>query len=484
MPDDPKKLYFLDSLRGVAILLVLLVHSGGLVELFGTKLAFANLGQRGVQLFYEVSAFSLLYSFYSRKESSWKAFFIRRFFRIAPLFYLSIIANWVWTVFILKQPPLSLAAYGAGFLFLFGFHPATINAVAPAGWSVAVESTFYVLFPLLVLAIRNLGSALFVAAVSALGCFVICYDLPVYTLTALPGEYIHFLWFPIEFPVFCFGFVAFFWWRDLFLADPDQLTFRPRLDRPALRKFASLGFLAVAGWLIYASFPVSNYRLYLNSLSFIFLILGLALHPWWLLVNPVIRFIGRMSFSIYLVHPYLSPFVSFVVDALERKYSLALYNHGLGLLVSFIAYLGGSLLISLITYPLVEARGIAFGKNLIDRLGLRPQPGPDSSRKTIMPDMESSADLSKLQAKLRMCYTLWILSLAAVIVTVFAYRKANPETADKSVAQYRGEISAYRTQVETLSAELLQNQRALKSAQKDLEQAINEVRKSQARPPG
>jgi len=32
-------------------------------------------------------------------------------------------------------------------LFVHGFHPQTINSVVPGGWSIAVEMTFYAVFP-------------------------------------------------------------------------------------------------------------------------------------------------------------------------------------------------------------------------------------------------------------------------------------------------------------------------------------------------
>jgi peptidoglycan/LPS O-acetylase OafA/YrhL len=34
-------------------------------------------------------------------------------------------------------------------LFVHGFHPQSINSVAPGGWSIAIEMTFYAVFPLL-----------------------------------------------------------------------------------------------------------------------------------------------------------------------------------------------------------------------------------------------------------------------------------------------------------------------------------------------
>ena len=52
-------------------------------------------GQRGVQLFYMISAFTLYLSLDGRRteQHPWTNYFLRRFFRIAPLFYLVIVAN-------------------------------------------------------------------------------------------------------------------------------------------------------------------------------------------------------------------------------------------------------------------------------------------------------------------------------------------------------------------------------------------------------
>ena len=51
----------------------------------------ANKGKYGVQLFFIASAFTLFLSRHRRSEVGNKNFFIRRFFRIAPMYYLGII---------------------------------------------------------------------------------------------------------------------------------------------------------------------------------------------------------------------------------------------------------------------------------------------------------------------------------------------------------------------------------------------------------
>ena len=102
---DPKKFDYIDALRGITILLVLLHHMPQEWQsmqvylgesLFTAYDALITYSAHGVQLFYIVSAFTLYHSLFSRKESFARIkFFPRRFFRIAPLlyFYLVLIAG-------------------------------------------------------------------------------------------------------------------------------------------------------------------------------------------------------------------------------------------------------------------------------------------------------------------------------------------------------------------------------------------------------
>jgi peptidoglycan/LPS O-acetylase OafA/YrhL len=371
-----KKFQFLDSARGIAVLLVLLVHSGAVCELFGTKNAVATFGQRGVQLFYEVSAFSLLYSVGARHEASWRAFFIRRFFRVAPLFYLSMLANWVATVGIGKGAPLSAGAYLSGVLFLFGFHPETINAVAPAGWSVAVETTFYALFPVLAYVIRDLRRATAAACVTTLACFFLCYHAHAVAFHRLPSEYVEFLWFPAELPVFCMGFVAYYGWRDLVPSDRSVLRTFCLPDQPPAKAAMSGLLMCASLGILSLSFPSSNYSLYIDSFALLLFLLALAVWPWRLFVNPLTAWIGRLSYSIYLVHPYLRSAVSSTLEWLSLHHSIPVYGSYLGLLLTLALFLGGSLLVAAVTYSFVEKPGIRLGKWLIQRCRLSAPRAP------------------------------------------------------------------------------------------------------------
>ena len=92
-PNSPKKLDGLDHLRALAISFVFLFHyfilSNGQPEMVAN---FAKFGWTGVDLFFVLSGFlitSQLFPQIKRKQNiSFKLFFLKRFFRIMPAFWL------------------------------------------------------------------------------------------------------------------------------------------------------------------------------------------------------------------------------------------------------------------------------------------------------------------------------------------------------------------------------------------------------------
>src|SRR4030088_3596129 len=86
-----KKYNWIDFGRGIAILLVIMVHTGQSFASSNLLRSFTESGMMGVQLFFILSAITLFNSYNNRYEKDGtdrnKYFFIRRFFRIAPLYY-------------------------------------------------------------------------------------------------------------------------------------------------------------------------------------------------------------------------------------------------------------------------------------------------------------------------------------------------------------------------------------------------------------
>src|SRR6187402_3310869 len=144
----PAKYAYIDATRGLAILLVIATHH---LQAVATTYPLTDLGRSlsdfcrlGVQLFFVASAYTLCLSMDRRSDELHPllAFYIRRFFRIAPLYYLAVllyalIGRGTYT-------PLSI---GSNILFFHGFVKSAFNDVVPGGWSISAEMIFYLWFP-------------------------------------------------------------------------------------------------------------------------------------------------------------------------------------------------------------------------------------------------------------------------------------------------------------------------------------------------
>ena len=146
------RVFGLDLLRAAAILSVICAH--GFVVLyphFGSVLGFfGHGGFYGVELFFVLSGFLIgqiliRQGLALEQVASVAVFYVRRWFRTLPLFFLFLPIN-VWLEFQFRQHHVGLAeALEHGFFLrnLTGFH----MSFFPESWSLAIEEWFYLLFP-------------------------------------------------------------------------------------------------------------------------------------------------------------------------------------------------------------------------------------------------------------------------------------------------------------------------------------------------
>lgn len=148
------KLSYIDVLRGIAVLLVISVHHGLVFRELALIQSVSGFGQMGVQLFFVASAYTLCLSASRRAEPA-RNFYLRRFFRIAPLYYFAIvlyaIVAYMQASFggVDRTNDYSLLNIASNILFLHGLVPSANNSIVPGGWSIATEMMFYAIFPLL-----------------------------------------------------------------------------------------------------------------------------------------------------------------------------------------------------------------------------------------------------------------------------------------------------------------------------------------------
>ncbi|MDP9229972.1 MAG: acyltransferase [Bacteroidota bacterium] len=147
----------LDGLRGFAILLVVLYHNFGFIP-------FLNYGWLGVDLFFVLSGFLITEILLNSRNTKnyFKNFYVRRILRIFPLYYLVLIFFLI--IFpVIKNFPLDLRFYTQNQLWywiylqnwVFTFNYDGKGAALNHFWSLAVEEQYYLVWPFIVLLIRN-----------------------------------------------------------------------------------------------------------------------------------------------------------------------------------------------------------------------------------------------------------------------------------------------------------------------------------------
>lgn len=120
--------------------------------------AFLYFGRYGVTLFFVLSGFLLFLPFAKALlfENTWpsiRRFYLRRVFRILPAYFLSLIL----IVLLFQQrylQPQHWNELGLFFVFLMDTSHATFKQLNAPFWTLAIEWQYYMLLPLLVLAIR------------------------------------------------------------------------------------------------------------------------------------------------------------------------------------------------------------------------------------------------------------------------------------------------------------------------------------------
>jgi len=367
---EMERLAFVDALRGWAILAVLAVHTtmfttSALPPHFGSVVA---QGPRGVQLFYVVSAFTLFLSLARRKEREQRPirnFFIRRFFRIAPMFYVAL-------VLFLKRdglgprywlgdaPGLSAGNTLANVFFVNGWSPYTINSIVPIGWSVAIEMMFYLTLPFLFRMVKDLRAALWLTLGALIGS-VLLNQIMIRMLPPIGGPELWrnflFMWLPSQAPVFCLGIVLYFCWQNLDAGGRELGVW-----------FLWAGILsaAIACFGGYSFLPGH----FVFGIAFVLLALGLAARRSIFWVNPITKLVGKASYSFYLTHLLVLPFCA---KALNEIYNRAgVYWPGLTeYFLLWITAALASFCAAWLCYSLIERPGIEFGRRWIQRLEAR-----------------------------------------------------------------------------------------------------------------
>lgn len=347
-PTTPLHLPRLDVLRGIAILMVLGLHSYGSIfgwndlnwsDIFTGTVDFPGwtrilcypltLGRDGVALFFVLSGYVIHLSFLKNANFTWLNYMSRRFWRIYPPYLVILIALALWqhrlrtSDFILHTALLHNLSYRHFFSFNGSF------------WSIAIEAQLYCLYPLAIF-FKNKGGRnlmMIIGIVSSLAWIVKLflmkdyYGIPANPIVLWPS-----------------------WLLGAYLADLHHTGGR-LFNKPMLPLTIGIG-------------------LWLGTLCSIFTIHFLAaallstivLETYIFNSRPMgkparlIAWIGTISYSLYLIHqPFMSLYAEFISSKIHRP--------GI-VLLCFIPYCIACIGLSWLLYVTLERGSQKFGKYL------------------------------------------------------------------------------------------------------------------------
>ena len=362
----------LDGMRGLAALWVLIGHSMLLTGFLAPVLSKPDLG---VDLFILLSGFLMVFQYRLRKDredwdepGTWVAFWVRRFFRISPLYYCLLIVAlscgaWLHAdrvlidAFFGREPQLAERYLDGSFTnilmhisYVFGSAPDYAYRTPLPDWSLGLEMQFYAAFPFIVVLARRMGWLLAAIAVACLGIAI------VFALYAFGVDFPMPAFLPLKLHLFLAGMmiaadhggdrrrlIMQFALTMLFAAipfgsDPDLLHF---LVREAL----VIGFFALVHWRSFAI--VDRLSRLLGSKPF-----------YWL---------GELSFGTYLIHlMVLHPVAAWTI----RRFGTDIAASSRFAIV-FLIVAATSYALAFAGYTLIERPGQRLGRSILEPAGRR-----------------------------------------------------------------------------------------------------------------
>jgi peptidoglycan/LPS O-acetylase OafA/YrhL len=350
---------FIDGLRGIAILMVVAVHTSQWCGNSGPETAHVpgmkNLidsGARGVQLFFLLSAFTLFASSKNRFQVDHfprLAFYVRRAFRILPFWWL------ITAVYVVVRHQ-SWLDNAPNFLMYFGFLRYREGLEAfPLGWSIFVEETFYLILPIVFTKIDSLGRGLWLLVVTLQLSFAWSYFADNY---GVPRSNAFIFFFPLN-QWFCFALGILIY----HLSTATDLFRNLVLDRRMFLLLDTAVVFSVWHWLR------SDFR----SACIPLFLLVLASIPAGTVCgritrNPLLIRFGTYCYSIYLCHDGLLKVMNPIRVKLMSKLHMGDAWWELQFFLWFPAVCAVCLAVGYSCFSIIERPCVTLGKQIVARL--------------------------------------------------------------------------------------------------------------------
>jgi peptidoglycan/LPS O-acetylase OafA/YrhL len=273
-----QRLEFLDQLRAIAITTVMIDHY---------RVAWLPGGGIGVGIFFALSGFLIATILLDEEKMTFKvaaAFLVRRFLRIYPA-YLVAVLLYLGLCFLLRPAEVkTVAADMPGLLTFLSLPSSWVGYGIDVLWTLQVEMAFYCVVPLFMLLLGR-TAGLIALSVGLLACFFAIYPV----LSPLAHN-----------PLLCWG-------GALALGSLLSVAWKAGLldllDAGGARLLAILGILGISGLVFIPPLHpwLWHWEVFGGSLCGCLMIAAFLAHAE-MPVVPGAAFLGRISYSLYLLH--------------------------------------------------------------------------------------------------------------------------------------------------------------------------------------
>jgi peptidoglycan/LPS O-acetylase OafA/YrhL len=364
-----KRIYFpnLDGLRFIAAALVILSHVEQFKKEFNLPNIWSNefihnMGGLGVYLFFTLSGFLITFLLLKEKEVtgtiSIKQFYIRRILRIWPLYFLTVMLGF----FVLPHLPifqipnwkegLATNFWEKFLLFFFFFSNLALVMFYPPvssisqNWSVSTEEQFYLLWPQL---IKKTTKYIHLFILVVVIYWLLRFGLIMFQYYGGAAGKLEavsiFNYFLFKFCISCMAIGGFGAWLVMYG--------KPKWKNLLFDRKVEVIAILAAVLMIFVGHKIHKLvKFEVFSVLFMVVIINAACNPKSLLnlEHKVFRYLGKVSYGLYMFHPILLPLI------INLLLSLNIYNN----LLLYVLTFAVTILVSGLSYEYFEKRALVY----------------------------------------------------------------------------------------------------------------------------
>ncbi|CNF37719.1 acyltransferase family protein [Yersinia frederiksenii] len=338
------RIEYLDSLRGIAALMVVTSHFLERTPLRDTWfLSHFNLGQFGVVIFFILSGMVIPYSLGNSKQAI-KKFITSRFFRLYPAYWLSVLFAVLSAIlFTDTLPEIKTIAFNLTMIQSLFNVPDLFGVY----WTLIIELIFYALCVLLFVSklLHNIFCSLIISVAMLLVASIAAYtrwQLEMKIPVAVP----------LAMSLMFFGVL----WREATINDNKRaLNYSVVWICSFIVMLPVICFLAYSKNFGFSENPIAYWATYTSALLFFLLFTSIIK-----IISRYLVFMGTISYSLYLLH-------QFFLELISSNTSI-----GSGFnLVYFCFYITIVIVASTISYFTIEKPSVKFCRNILNGQKIR-----------------------------------------------------------------------------------------------------------------